>query len=212
MQEIYGRYLAVIRWSVIFSVLGLAACSSMSSAPSPDISAAPPAATTDYIIAPGAVLNVFVWQHPDLSATVPVRPDGKISTPLVEDMVAAGKTPTALARDMEEVLSKYIRQPTVNIIMDTASPSFQQQVRVVGQAANPQALAYSEGLTLLDVMIQVGGLGEFAAGNRAKLMRRTAEGQVEVQIRLNSLLNGGDMRQNIAIQPGDVIIIPEARF
>jgi len=191
-------------------VFGSAGCTNMSTPA--DLPAAPPAATTDYIIAPGAVLNVFVWQHPDLSTTVPVRPDGKISTPLVEDMVAAGKTPTVLARDMEEVLAKYIRQPTVNVIMDTASPSFQQQVRVVGQAANPQALAYSEGMTLLDVMIQVGGLGEFAAGNRAKLMRRTADGQVEVPLRLNSLLNSGDMRQNVDIQPGDVIIIPEARF
>jgi len=206
MLGIYCRLLAVV------SVLGLAACSTTSPPASSDILAAPPAGTTDYIIAPGAVLEVFVWQHPDLSTTVPVRPDGKISTPLVEDMVAAGKTPTMLARDMEEVLSKYIRQPTVNVIMDTASPSFQQQVRVVGQAANAQALAYSAGMTLLDVMIQVGGLGEFAAGNRAKLMRRTAEGQVEVPLRLDALLNGGDMRQNIAIQPGDVIIIPEARF
>lgn len=202
----------ICRLCAIALMLGVASCSSVSAPALSDVIAAPPAAKTDYIIAPGAVLNIFVWQHEDLSATVPVRPDGKISTPLVEDMVAAGKTPTALARDMEEVLAKYIRQPTVNVIMDTASPSFQQQVRVVGQAANPQALAYSDGMTLLDVMIQVGGLGEFAAGNRAKLMRRTADGQVEVRLRLNSLLNGGDMRQNIAIQPGDVIIIPEARF
>lgn len=171
-----------------------------------------PAEETDYIIAPGAVLNVFVWQHPDLSTEVPVRPDGKISTPLVEDMTAAGKTPTALARDMEEVLARYIRQPTVNVIVVTAAPSFQQQVRVVGQAANPQALAYSDGMMLLDVMIQVGGLGQFAAGNRAKLVRRTADGPVEIAVRLDDLLNAGDMRQNVVIQPGDVIIIPEARF
>ncbi len=170
------------------------------------------AVSTDYIIAPGAELNVFVWQHPDLSTTVPVRPDGKISTPLVEDIVAAGKTPTELARDIEVVLARYIRQPTVNVIVQTAAPSFQQQVRVVGQAANPQALAYRDGMTLLDVMIQVGGLGEFAAGNRAKLTRRTASGQTETTLRLNDLLNSGDLRQNIAILPGDIIIIPEARF
>ncbi|MEE4185049.1 MAG: XrtA/PEP-CTERM system exopolysaccharide export protein [Gammaproteobacteria bacterium] len=202
----------VCSWIAVGVALGVAACGTTSGIGSSPADTAPPAATTDYIIAPGAVLNVFVWQHPDLSVTVPVRPDGKISTPLVEDMQAAGKTPTTLARDMEEVLAKYIRQPTVNVIMETASPSFQQQVRVVGQAANPQALAYSEGMTLLDVMIQVGGLGEFAAGNRAKLMRRTQEGQVEVPVRLDALLNGGDMRQNVAIQPGDIIIIPEARF
>ncbi|MBT8421565.1 MAG: sugar ABC transporter substrate-binding protein [Gammaproteobacteria bacterium] len=211
MRAMILKWLAI---ALLASALGVTGCSRLTStsSDSEDVLAAPPAATTDYIIAPGAVLNVFVWQHPDLSATVPVRPDGKISTPLVEDMIAAGKTPTALARDMEVVLSEYIRQPTVNVIMDTASPSFQQQVRVVGQAANPQALAYSSGMTLLDVMIQVGGLGEFAAGNRAKLMRRTVDGQIEVPLRLNSLLNGGDMRQNVPIQPGDVIIIPEARF
>ncbi|NHA15389.1 sugar ABC transporter substrate-binding protein [Thioalkalivibrio sp. XN279] len=170
------------------------------------------AAETDYIIAPGAVLNIFVWQHPDLSTTIPVRPDGKVSTPLIEDMMAAGKTPTQLARDMEEVLSRFIRQPTVNVIVQTAAPSFAQQVRVVGQAANPQALAYRDGMTLLDVMIQVGGLGEFAAGNRAKLVRRTGEGTTEINVRLDDLLNLGDMRQNVRIQPGDVVIIPEARF
>ena len=189
----------------------MAACAGTGPAPVlPE--AAQPAAQTDYIIAPGAVLNVFVWQHEDLSTTVPVRPDGKISTPLVEDMPAAGKTPTELARDMEEVLSRYIRQPTVNIIVQNAAPSFTQQVRVVGQAANPQALPYSDGMMLLDVMIQVGGLGQFAAGNRAKLVRRTADGPVEINVRLDDLLNAGDMRQNVVIQPGDVIIIPEARF
>ena len=196
---------------VLVAAGAVSACGTTGPAPSLPESAKP-AAETDYIIAPGAVLEVFVWQHPDLSTSVPVRPDGKISTPLVEDMIAAGKTPTALARDMEEVLARYIRQPTVNVIVQTASPSFQQQVRVVGQAANPQALPYSEGMTLLDVMIEVGGLGEFAAGNRAKLMRRTAEGPVEIRIRLDDLLNAGDMRQNVVIQPGDVIVIPEARF
>ena len=202
----------IFRWAAIGALLAAAAgCTTTGSAPVlPE--AAQPAATSDYIIAPGAVLNFFVWQHPDLSTTVPVRPDGKISTPLIEDMVAAGKTPTELARDMEEVLAKYIRQPTVNVIVQTAAPSFQQQVRVVGQAANPQALAYSEGMMLLDVMIQVGGLGPFAAGNRAKLVRRTADGPVEINVRLDDLLNTGDMRQNVMIQPGDVIIIPEARF
>jgi len=206
-----------MRTSIFQFIIGCVAAAALSACGTtrsgPDVpESALPAAQTDYIIAPGAILNVFVWQHPDLSTTVPVRPDGKISTPLIEDMQAAGKTPTQLARDMEEVLSRLIRQPTVNVIMQTASPSFQQQVRVVGQAANPQALAYSEGMTLLDVMIQVGGLGEFAAGNRAKLVRRTADGPVEINVRLNDLLNAGDMRQNVVIQPGDVIIIPEARF
>ena len=197
--------------AAIVAIGGIGACGT--TGPAPVVPhAAQPAATTDYIIAPGAVLDVFVWQHPDLSVTVPVRPDGKISTPLVEDMVAAGKTPTQLAREMEGVLVRYIRQPTVNVIMETATPSFQQQVRVVGQVAKPQALAYSDGMMLLDVMIEVGGLAEFAAGNRAKLVRQTIDGPVEISIRLDDLLNRGDMRQNIVIQPGDVIFIPEARF
>jgi polysaccharide export outer membrane protein len=199
---------------LIATAVGLNACASLGSEPGAASSSnvIPPTASTDYIIAPGAILNVFVWQHEDLSVTVPVRPDGKISTPLVEDMVAAGKTPTVLARDMEIVLAKYIRQPTVNVIMETAAPSFQQQVRVVGQAANPQALAYSDGMTLLDVMIAVGGLGEFAAGNRSKLIRRTGTGQKDISIRLDDLLNLGEMDKNMPIMPGDVIIIPEARF
>jgi polysaccharide export outer membrane protein len=206
MRDLYSRLLLVLALAGVVS-----ACGTIGSAPIlPE--GARPAAETDYIIAPGAILNVFVWQHPDLSAEVPVRPDGKISTPLIEDLVAAGKTPTTLARDMETVLSRYIRQPTVNVIVQTAAPSFQQQVRVVGQAANPRALPYSEGMTLLDVMIQVGGLGEFAAGNRAKLVRGTAQGPVEIKIRLDDLLNAGDMRQNVVIQPGDVVFIPEARF
>lgn len=197
--------------AVLAAAVMVAGCAS--GGPEPMLpSGAEPLAQTDYIIAPGAVLNIFVWQHPDLSTNVPVRPDGKISTPLIEDMVAAGKTPTQLARDMEEVLARYIRQPTVNVIVQTAAPSFEQQVRVVGQAANPQALSYREGMMLIDVMIQVGGLGPFAAGNRAKLVRRTADGTVEVPVRLDDLLNAGDMRQNVRIQPGDVIIIPEARF
>jgi polysaccharide biosynthesis/export protein len=189
----------------------LTACASGGgSAPSLPTGEAP--TRSDYIIAPGAVLNVFIWQHPDLSTTVPVRPDGKISTPLIEDMVAAGKTPTQLARDMEEVLATYIRQPTVNIIVQQAASYSDQRVRVVGQAANPQALSYSDGMTLVDVMIAVGGLGPFAAGNRAKLVRQTPEGTVETTVRLDDLLNRGDMRQNVAIRPGDTLIIPEARF
>lgn len=196
-------------WLVITSL----ATGCASSGPAPVLpESAQPQAETDYIIAPGAVLNIFVWQHPDLSTSIPVRPDGKVSTPLIEDMMAAGKTPTELARDMEEVLSRYIRQPTVNVIVENATPSFEQQIRVVGQAANPQALAYRDGMMLMDVMIQVGGLGEFAAGNRAKLVRRTPDGSVEIRVRLDDLLNLGDMRQNVRIQPGDVVIIPEARF
>lgn len=167
---------------------------------------------TEYQIGPGDTLEVFVWRHPDLSVSVPVRPDGNISTPLVEDMPAAGKTPTRLARDIETVLSEYIRSPQVNIIVKGFVGTFGEQIRVVGQAANPQALSYRDGMTLLDVVIEVGGLGEFAAGNRGKIVRRTAEGQVEIPVRIDDLVNEGDLRQNVRMQPGDVVIIPEARF
>lgn len=199
------------RLPILLAAALLGACASGGSAPNLP-AGTQPIEDDNYIIAPGAVLNVFIWQHPDLSTTVPVRPDGKISTPLIEDMQAAGKTPTQLARDMEEVLATYIRQPTVNIIVQEAAAYFDQQIRVVGQAANPQALPYREGMTLVDVMIAVGGLGEFAAGNRAKLVRQTAEGPVETRVRLDDLLNRGDMSQNVPVRPGDTLIIPEARF
>lgn len=167
---------------------------------------------SNYRIGPGDILDIFVWRNPEISTKVPVRPDGKISTPLVEDMVAVGKTPSQLARDMEEVLAKYIKSPSVNVIVSEFKGTFSEQIRVVGQAANPQAIPYREGMTLLDVMISVGGLGEFAAGNRAKLVRKENGRTVEYRIRLNDLLNDGDISQNVAVKPGDVLIIPEAYF
>lgn len=167
---------------------------------------------SNYRIGPGDVLDIFVWRNPEISTKVPVRPDGKISTPLVEDMVAVGKTPSELARDMEEVLATYIKSPSVNVIVSEFKGTFSEQVRVVGQAANPQAIPYREGMTLLDVMIAVGGLGEFAAGNRAKLVRNENGRTVEYRVRLSDLLNDGDISQNVAVRPGDVLIIPEAYF
>jgi polysaccharide export outer membrane protein len=174
--------------------------------------AAPADVATNYTIGPGDTLKVFVWRHDDLSATVPVRPDGRISTPLVEDMPAAGKTPTQLARDIEGVLKEYIRTPTVNVIVEQFVGTFGEQIRVVGQAANPQALPYRDGMTLLDVMIAVGGLGEFAAGNRAKIIRKVNGQQTEIRVKVDDLLNDGDVSQNVPVRPGDVVIIPEARF
>lgn len=166
----------------------------------------------NYRIGPGDTLDVFVWRNPEISTTVPVRPDGMISTPLVDDMVAVGKTPTELARDMERVLATFIRSPSVNVIVTEFQGTFGAQIRVVGQAANPQAIPYREGMTLLDVMITVGGLGEYAAGNRSKLVRKVDGRNVEFKIRLNDLLNKGDIDENVEIRPGDVIIIPEALF
>jgi polysaccharide export outer membrane protein len=174
--------------------------------------AADAAPSASYIIGPGDTLRVFVWSHQDLSVVVPVRPDGRISTPLVEDMQASGKTSTQLARDIEVVLQQYVRTPTVSVIVEQFVGAFSESVRVVGQAAKPQALPYRDGMTLLDAMIAVGGLAEYAAGNRAKVIRRAGDKQTEIKVRLNDLLNDGDVRQNMPLRPGDIVIIPESRF
>ena len=178
----------------------------MRGSPTTQPAAAPdkvPAANAEYRIGSGDQLNVFVFNQPDLSVTVPVRPDGLISTPLIENIQAAGKTPSELARDMEKTLAEYIRSPTVNIIVTNFVGTYSDQIRVVGQAANPQALAYRSGMTVLDVMIAVGGLGEFAAGNRARLVRRGANGEAqEMRVRLDDLLNDGDINANMRSSAG----------
>ena len=175
---------------------------------------APQAAATvgaDYLIGPGDKLQIYVWQNPDLSVTVPVRQDGKVSTPLVEDMVAAGKTPSVLARDIEGVLAEYVRSPKVNVFVLEAVSAF-SQVKVTGQVKTPQALPYHEGMTVLDAVLAAGGLTDFAAGNRAKLVRTVDGKQQEIKIRLGKLLDGGDMSQNITLRPGDVLLVPQSRF
>jgi polysaccharide export outer membrane protein len=172
-----------------------------------------PSATagSEYIIGPGDSLQVFIWRNAELSATVPVRPDGKISTPLVEDMVAVGKTPSTLARDIEAVLSEYIRSPQVNVIVTNAVSTF-SQVRVLGQVTTPQAVPYREGMTVLDAVLAVGGLGEFAAGNRGKIVRVEGGKQREIKVRIGDLVNKGDVSQNLPLKPGDVLVVPESRF
>jgi len=164
-----------------------------------------------YIIGPGDILQIFVWRQPELSVSVPVRPDGKVSTPLVEDIVAVGKTPSQLAREMEKVLSEYVRSPQVNVIVTQPASVF-SQVKIIGQVARPQALAYREGMTVLDAVLAVGGLSQFAAGNRARIMRTTDGRQQEIKIKLAALVNDGDMKQNVALKPGDVLVVPETRF
>jgi polysaccharide export outer membrane protein len=204
------------KFSLLLVAVSLAACGG-----SPTISASNSAQNNDnsgdvvqanYQIGPGDILDIFVWRNPEISTSVPVRPDGKISTPLVEDMVAVGKTPSQLARDMESVLARYIKAPSVNVIVTEFRGTFERQVRVVGQAANPQSIAYREGMTVLDVLIAVGGLGEFAAGNRAKLVRTVNGEPTEYRIRLDDLLNKGEIEHNVEIEPGDVLIIPESFF
>jgi polysaccharide biosynthesis/export protein len=177
--------------------------------------AAPPAGAAtdpDYVIGPGDTVQVFVWRNPELSVTVPVRPDGKISTPLVEDMVAVGKTSSQLAREIEKVLAEYIRSPQVNIIVTNPVSTF-SQIRVIGEVATPQPVPYREGLTVLDVVLAVGGLTEFAAGNRAKIMRKSPEGKdIEIKVRLESLVRKGKIAENVEVQPGDVLIVPQSFF
>lgn len=176
---------------------------------------APPAEApvqTEYRIGPGDNLQVFVWNHPELTVTVPVRPDGLISTPLVENLQAGGKTPSQLSRDLEKALSEYVRSPTVNVIVTSFVGALADQVRVVGQAQRPQALAYRANMTLLDVMIAVGGLSEFAAGNRAVIVRQEGDKNLRIPVRLSDLLNDGDIGANLTMRPGDVLIIPESRF
>ena len=165
----------------------------------------------EYIIGPGDTLQVFVWRNPDLSVTVPVRPDGKISTPLVEDMPAVGKTPSQLARDVEKVLGEYVRSPEVNIIVTQPASAF-NQVKVIGQVQKPAAIAYREGMTVLDALLAVGGLGTFAAGNRSHLVRSVDGKQTTIPLKLDALLNKGDMSQNLPLRPGDVLVVPESRF
>jgi polysaccharide export outer membrane protein len=164
----------------------------------------------DYVIGSGDMLQIFVWRQDELTTTVPVRADGKISIPLVEDMIAVRKTPTNLARDIEAELSEYLRTPKVNIIV--TSQGIANQIQIVGNVAEPKAISYREGLSLLDAMIAVGGLDAFAAGNRAKLVRQVDGAPVECRLKLKNLLTDGDTSQNVALFPGDVIIVPQARF
>ncbi|MEM9988568.1 MAG: XrtA/PEP-CTERM system exopolysaccharide export protein [Pseudomonadota bacterium] len=166
----------------------------------------------EYLIGPYDQLQVFVWRAEELSTNVTVRPDGRISTPLVEDMLAAGKTPSELSNDLEGALKKYVRSPEVTIIVDQFSSTFDQQVRVLGEAQQPRALPYQAGMTVLDVMQMVGGLTEFAAGNRTKLIRGRGEEEKTYRVRLNDLIRQGDISANVSVLPGDVILIPESRF
>jgi polysaccharide export outer membrane protein len=164
-----------------------------------------------YIIGPGDTLNIVVWRNPELSTSVPVRPDGRITTPLVEDMVAQGKNPSELAREIETALKKYLQDPVVTVVVQNFGGGNSEQVRVLGQAVKPATLPYRQNMTLLDVMISVGGLTDFAAGNRAVLIR-AAENNKAYNVRLADLIKRGDVGANVQVLPGDVIIIPESWF
>ena len=201
------------------SVVALAGCASTPRAgnmlPPANLGEETVGAVSDsYIIGPADELTLFVWRNPELSVTAQVRPDGRITTPLITDMVAAGKTPAQLADDIRAALAQYIQEPLVSVIVNRPQGSFSQQVRIVGAAVRPTALPYRANMTVLDVMIAAGGLSEFAAGDRAKLIRvdRTSGQQREYDLRLAALLRRGDIRANVRLEPGDVIIIPESMF
>ena len=176
--------------------------------------AAPQSAATpeyNYVIGPGDAVNITVWRNPELSAAVPVRPDGKITTPLVEDLPAMGKDASTLARDIEKALSKYIRDPVVTVVVTGFVGPYSEQIRVIGEAAKPQTLPYSQKMTLLDVMIRVGGITDFADGNGATILR-TSEGNKQYSVRLKDLLKLGDVSANVEMRPGDVLIVPQSWF
>ncbi len=175
--------------------------------------APPTAATPDYkyLIGPLDTLNIIVWRNPELSLVVPVRPDGRISTPLVEDLVAQGRNPTDLARDVEKALSKYTRDPVVTIVVSGFTGAINEQIRVIGEATRPAAIPYRQNMTVLDVMIAVGGLTDFADGNGAVLVRAKEEGK-SYGVRLRDLVKRGDISANVDVRPGDVLIIPQSWF
>ena len=184
------------------------ACSSTSYPPAPTSTAA---SDYRYVIGPLDVVNIVVWRNPYLSMSVPVRPDGRISTPLVEDLQALGRNPSQLARDLEQALGKYIRDPVVTVIVNNFQGPTSEQIRIIGEAARPQAVPYRQNMTMLDVMIAVGGLTDFADGNKAVLVRG-AEQSRPYNVRLNDLVRRGDISANIDMRPGDVLIIPQSWF
>jgi polysaccharide biosynthesis/export protein len=165
-----------------------------------------------YLVGPGDTVNIQVWRNPELSMSVPVRPDGKITTPLVEDLPASGRTPTQLAREIEIALAKYIQSPVVTVIVTGFVGPYSEQIRVIGQAARPQALPYRENMTLMDVMIAVGGITDFAAGNKASILRVTDGRSQQLAVRLVDLVRWGDLSANVAMRPGDVLVIPQSFF
>ncbi len=195
---------------VLLTVLSLVGCSNTPTYPPA------PAQTSafdwNYLVGPGDSVSVFVWRNPEVSGNFPVRPDGKMTMNLVEDLPASGKTPTQLARDIEKALAKYIQEPIVTVIVGGGVGPFDQQLRVLGEATKPQALNYREKMSLIDLMISVGGLTDFAAGNKAYILRTQDGKQSQLGVRLEDLLRGGDIRANVEMRPGDVLVIPESLF
>jgi len=192
-------------------VAGLAVVSGCTSVTLPPAPAAAQSADYSYVIGAGDNLNIVVWRNPELSLSVPVRPDGKVSAPLVDELVAQGKTPPELARDIEKKLATYVRDPVVTVIVTGFVGPYSEQIRVVGEASRPLFLPYKQKMTLLDVMIAVGGLTDFADGNRA-IIQRTSDGNKQYAVRLKDLIKRGDASANVEMRPGDILIIPQSLF
>lgn len=213
MQKFVSRLLSSLVRVVAIAVLAttVGGCAGMRGG---DIPAAPAKASTpdyNYIVGPGDTLNIIVWRNPELSQMVPVRPDGQVSTPLVDGLVAQGKTSAQIARDVEKELGKYVRDPVVTVIVTSFVGPYSEQIRVVGEATKPQFLPYKQKMTVLDVMIAVGGLTDFADGNRATLVR-SSDGNKRYNVRLNDLIKRGDIGANVEVLPGDILIIPQGWF
>ena len=189
----------------------LSACASKPIYP-PAPAKAPGASDWMYLLGPGDSVNVFVWGNPEVSGSFPIRPDGMLTMHLVEDMPASGKTPTQLAREIEKILARYIQDPVVTVIVGGGQGPYSQQIRVLGEAAKPQVLVYRENMSLVDVMISVGGLSNFAAGNRASILRIVDGKPQQFSVRLEDLLRDGDISANVEMRPGDLLIIPESMF
>lgn len=204
-------HLKIMRWlgclAVVFSIFSFSGCKTY-----PSLSSDEKYISHDYLIGPGDTVDVIVWRNPEVSMAVPVRPDGKITTPLVEDLPASGKTSTQLARDIEQALSKYIQQPVVTVVVTDFVGPYTEQIRVIGEAAKPQALPYREEMTLMDVLIEVGGITDFAAGNKARIIRNVDGKQQQFAVRLDDLIRDGDISANVPMRQGDVLVIPESFF
>lgn len=207
MSRIVQKALAL---SALAALAVLAGCATApSNLPPAPVQAASP--EYSYVIGPGDSLNIIVWRNPELSMSVPVRPDGKVSAPLVDEIVAQGKTSVQMAREVEEKLAKFVRDPIVTVVVTGFVGPYSEQIRVVGEAAKPQFLPYKQKMTVLDVMIAVGGLTDFADGNGATILR-TGDGNKQYSVRLKDLVKRGDVSANVEMRPGDILIIPQSFF
>lgn len=207
LQTWFGSSSSLARWLLI-ACSGLLAAGCASFEPAPATAAS---GDYNYHIGPGDTVNIVVWRNPELSMSVPVRPDGKITAPLIEDLPAIGKDPTKLARDIEKALGQFIRDPVVTVIVTGFVGPYSEQIRVIGEAAKPQVLQYKQKMTLLDVMIAVGGLTDFADGNGASILR-AGDGNKQYGLRIKDLVKRGDVSANVEMKPGDVLIIPRSWF